>query len=169
MKHRYSSLILMAAVCFLACVGHSAAQSAPTPDATPNGVVLTKLSPLIYPRLAQQARIQGDVEVTVSIRQDGSVESSVVARGHPILAPAALESAQKSHFECRGCSEAATSYSMVYTFRLAAEKEDQSDHVIRSGNHVTVVGGLPSFTCVLDSNLRVRAAKCLYLWKCGSR
>jgi outer membrane biosynthesis protein TonB len=39
------------------------------------GVVLTKLVPPVYPPLARQAQIAGDVMVRVLIRQDGSKSS----------------------------------------------------------------------------------------------
>src|SRR5712692_11252304 len=69
-----------------------------------------KLSDPTYPRLAQQARITGDVDLMLTIQRDGSVESAVVVSGHPMLQQAALESAQRSQFECKGCGEAVTSY-----------------------------------------------------------
>jgi outer membrane biosynthesis protein TonB len=63
---------------------------AATPTETPQtGVVLTKLSPPIYPPLARQARITGDVKIQLTIRQDGSVDSAALFSGHPMLAQAA--------------------------------------------------------------------------------
>jgi TonB family protein len=124
----------------LAAVANAQAQdaaSAPMPEA---GVVLTKLVPPIYPPLARQARIAGDVKVQVLIRKDGAVESSDVISGHPILKPAALESARKSTFECRECNAEAELYSLTNTFVLEGA----------------------------DCNYRrARSAKCFYLWKCG--
>jgi protein TonB len=68
----------------------------------------------IYPPLARQARITGEVELKLGIRRDGSVLSAVAVNGHPMLTQAALNSAQQSAFECRGCEDEVTSYSLVY-------------------------------------------------------
>ena len=137
-------------------------------------VVITKLSPPSYPPLALQARIQGEVKIAVEVRRDGTVESASVASGHVILARAAAQSAQNSEYECRGCSEAVTSYSLVYTFRLEVPSPSQSwtIPVTQVGNHVTVIGEPPTITVINSdpsSTFRRRSAKCLYLWKCGLR
>jgi TonB family protein len=83
-------------------------QSPAAPDQP--GVVLTKLFPPQYPPLARQARIMGDVKIHLAIRRDGSVISMQLISGHPMLAPAAIESAQKSEFECRNCTRDQTEY-----------------------------------------------------------
>jgi TonB family protein len=147
-------------------------------------VALSKLSSPTYPPLARQARISGDVELELRIRQDGSLESAQVVSGHPMLKEAALDSAKKSEFECHECKEALTSYSLTYTFGLttsekcciAAENSVETDQpsrphagVVQSQNHVTI---LAEPTCICDPAAeisKVRSAKCLYLWRCGSR
>jgi TonB family protein len=89
---------------FLLTALHTLAQNPATPAPLPEtGVVLVKLSPPIYPPLAHQAWIKGDVKIQVSIRKDGSVESAEVVSGHPMLKLAALQSARKSQYECRDC------------------------------------------------------------------
>jgi len=57
-----------------------------------------QLFPPLYPPLARQARITGDVRVQLFIRQDGTIKSSEVVSGHPMLKPAALDSAQNQNF-----------------------------------------------------------------------
>jgi len=79
-----------------------AAQIAGSKDSLPH-VVLNKLTPPIYPPLARQARIAGDVTLTLSIQPDGSIESLATINGHPMLVQAALDSAKQSQFECRNC------------------------------------------------------------------
>jgi periplasmic protein TonB len=49
----------------------------------------------IYPPLAQRARIQGAVELRAIIGKTGAIENLVVVRGHPMLAPAALEAVKQ--------------------------------------------------------------------------
>lgn len=152
--------------------------------APPGNVVLIKLANPSYPPLARQTRISGDVELTLEVRNDGSIQSASVVKGHPILKQAALDSAEHSQFECRKCSEGIASYSMLYTFQLMGSEgcctlskananvdpqDQQLPHVIQSGNHVTVIDQPP---CICDPAFdiqRVRSVRCLYLWKCGVR
>src|SRR5277367_3133011 len=81
-------------------------------------VIVTKLSAPIYPRLALQARIAVAVELNVAVRPDGSVDSIAVVSGHPMLNPAAIESAQKTEFQCTNCREPLTPHRMTYKFEL---------------------------------------------------
>jgi Gram-negative bacterial TonB protein C-terminal len=82
------------------------------------GVVLSKLSPPMYPPLAWQAHISGDVALNLFLRVNGTIESVTVASGHPMLAPTALKSAQQSTFECIGCTQDITQFSFTYKFQL---------------------------------------------------
>jgi TonB family protein len=143
MRSRLLSLALqlLAIVCFIALVENAAAQSSSS-EAQETGVLLTKLFPPAYPPLSRGARITGDVKVRLGIRRDGSIASQEVISGHPMLNLAAMESAQKSVFECRRCSEEVTVYSLTYTFAL----RDHVDCSVR----------------------RLHSVKCLYLWRCGA-
>ena len=158
---------------FCANVQSAFAQAATPAETSQAKVVLTQLSPPVYPPLARQANIFGEVKVDVAIRRDGSVASAELFSGHPILAPAALESARQSQFECRGCGEGLTTLSLTYAF----EMKDDGDccnailhrpEVTQSLNRVVISAAKLCF-CDPPSTLgkRVRAMKCLYLWKCG--
>ena len=144
---RRLSLLSMVAPFLLVSLIAPNAVSQNVAEGATSGVVLTKLAPPVYPPLARQARIAGDVRIDLVIRRDGSVESAVLFSGHPMLAPAALESAKKSQFECRGCSDSAKSYSLTYTFGFLDDSGCKS---------------------VVEER-RVRSSKCLYLWKCDTR
>jgi hypothetical protein len=88
-----------------------------TPASTETSqTVLTKLFPLTYAPLDRQTRIFGDVDILVEINKDDAVKSAVAVRGHPLLVKAAIDSAQKSEFQCAGC--AAEGYSVRLTFHL---------------------------------------------------
>lgn len=102
---------------------------------------IVKLSPPIYPPIAREARILGDVTLRMEIRRDGTVASAEVVSGPVMLKQAALESAQKSTFSCENCSQEMTEYFLTYTFGF------------RRDNNC-------GFT-------RLRSPKCLYLWRCG--
>jgi TonB family protein len=181
-KHVLSICAVAEVIVLLCAVVQSAAQSGSNSNTT-TGVVLTKLSPPIYPPLARQTRIAGDVELTLDVQSNGSVMSVSVVSGHALLTRAALQSAQQSQFECRNCSEGVRSYRLSYTFQLVGPKDcctaaDNSANnnqpsepiprVIQSSNHVTVIDQpLCSCGASTPSRKKVRSAKCLFLWKCG--
>ena len=159
-------------------------QSAPAPagapvDAHQARVILLKVSPPVYPPLARQARITGDVKIQLSIRKDGSVESAELFSGHPMLAPAALVSAKQSQFECKDCSAEVNPYTLTYTFHLDGEcRFGPNCERVESPPKVEQSQGLVVLTvepiCICDpaghiTTLKVRSMKCLYLWKCDSR
>lgn len=173
MCSRLNSVALIAALTYAA--GIVFAQNPPNPDTGKSNVVLTELFPPVYPPVARQTRIVGEVLIELNIRPDGGVASLEVVRGHPLLAKAALDSARQSHFSCTNCDDGLTPYLLGYTFQFA-DTEDccNTAHlgfpkVSHSANHVTVVE-LPLCTCDPVGNVtKVRSIKCLYLWHCSVR
>jgi hypothetical protein len=146
-------------------------------------IELTKLSPPIYPVIARQAGIRGHVVLMLGIRPNGSVASAIVVSGPELLKKSALESAQKSEYECRNCRDEQTWYRLVYSFELdpkdCAEEAEISKNsqkkrtypiVIKSRDEVVlseeVIAGCDPVTRI--SQYKVRSWKCLYLWKCTS-
>lgn len=111
---------------------------------TPNAIV-DHLHLPVYPPLARQARIAGDVVLEIRVRRDGTVASAKIISGHPMLVRAAVESATRSTFMCQDCREDTTLYLLSYTFGFRID---------------------PNGNCV-DGGSYVRARKCLYLWKCA--
>jgi hypothetical protein len=169
------SLSVMLSLGILACL--TTIQSMQAQSTDPNdlqgAIVLTKLAQPSYPPLALQARIQGDVQIVVRIRRDGTIESASLASGHALLGGTALQSAQSSEYECRRCREEITAYSLLYAFRLEVPNPGQSTiPVTQVGNHITVIAEPPT---IMMTNydpvaaFRRRSAKCLYLWNCGRR
>lgn len=92
-------------------------------------ITLTTLSPPVFPDSVNSAQVGGDVELKLSIRQDGGVASAAVVGRHerPVNAPfanwglsqleqSALTSAKQSRFDCGGCSLATTDYTLLYSF-----------------------------------------------------
>ena len=49
----------------------------------------------VYPPLARQARIQGQVRITAVIARDGTIQELQVAAGHPLLIQAALDAVKQ--------------------------------------------------------------------------
>jgi TonB family protein len=173
--------VTTAIVALFCATGVSFGQTKTSSDAIQEQhVVLSKLSSPVYPPLARQARIAGDVKLELRIRPDGSIDSAQVVSGHPMLEAAALDSAKTSEFECHNCSTEGTGYSLVYTFALSArekpcepaEQSPSTEHRVLSGvshseNHVMLIAE-PIYICDPGDELKkVRSIKCLYLWKCA--
>jgi Gram-negative bacterial TonB protein C-terminal len=151
-------------------------------------VTLSKLSPPVYPPLAHQAMIRGDVTVEVSLHADGTVESVMPIYGRPMLVQSAVNSARQSTFECVRCGNSGGTQSFIYSFEQSPENPDpcccsgnrpasadSSIHVSQSGNHITVTAP-PVCICPdactekwAEEHSHFRSPKCLYLWKCGHR
>lgn len=144
-------------------------------------VALKRLSPPVYPAIALTAHVEGDVELLLQVRMDGSVESATVVSGPPLLLRASLSSAQQSQFNCLNCVQELTPYRLVYTYRIDSPPDGckgpdpchytapgHPTELSQSENH-TMITGHPSQTCICDYLKRVRSVKCLYLWKCGLR
>jgi len=120
-------------------IGRSPGQA---PDVPKTWIAIAQLSPPVYPALARQARIMGEVKIRLVIRKDGTIVSAEVVSGHPMLKEAALKSAQATTFRCENCTEETTEYVLTYTFGL---RTDGRCGVAR----------------------KLRAGKCFYLWHCG--
>jgi len=165
----------------LGCWAQSSSQAIPSESK----VVLVKLSPPIYPGVARNAHISGDLLVLVEIGKDGTVLSANVESGPALilLRQAALESAKHSQFECRDCADTPESFQMLFSFELdpteycaqnasipsKSEVPQPYPRTSHSGNHVIIVDR-PIGTCDMAAQSgKVRSAKCLYLWKCDSR
>jgi TonB family protein len=135
--------LLIASACFPFVVSTARSQvSDSSPKPAP---FLANLYPPVYPPLAREARITGDVVLQIEVRPDGAVASAEVISGQGMLKQAALDSARKSLFLRRQDTQSTTSYLLTYTFGLSAG---------------------PGAGCT-DGGTFVRAAKCLYLWKCA--
>jgi TonB family protein len=177
-RNRRSLPLLFLSIAVLAVI-EIEAQSVETAH---GGPLLSKLYDPIYPPLARQARISGDVVLSLRIRQDGSIESVELVSGHPMLTVAAIESARASHFECTNCASTVPAYSLTYEFRILASDPEQhckngdQQHPpeLDASLHQVSVFASEIWTCDPFSTMRrtytsVRSAKCLYLWKCSRR
>jgi TonB family protein len=167
------------------------AQVASTSDAVLARASLAQLSAPVYPPLARQANITGDVVVRVSVDPNGTVESAVVESGHPMVAlrVAAIESASRSRFECHNCKEGTVFYRLWYTFKIVKGEDCCNAHtmiptvdtvmppltldgqfVLSPDRHITVAA---EQACICDAAFvvtkKLRSPKCLYLWKCSTR
>jgi TonB family protein len=164
-------LIMLVTTMFLHCAVFALTDS--FADSSGGDVVIVSLFSPDYPKLARSAGVTGDVELKLEIRSDGSVASAIVVNGHPLLKEAALSSALRSRFECRACDNQVIQYLLTYSFQLVASPdwpcpEAAAQRVSQTQNHV-IVTAEPVAMHINFANVRVRSAKCIYLWKCDSR
>jgi hypothetical protein len=184
-RHRLlaSAISAALAVCILTgTASKSLAQNAATSsNPPPDDVVLIKLSPPVYPVIARVARIQGEVDLNVTVRQDGAVAAEVVS-GPPVLQQGAVESAIHSQFECKNCAGPTASFRFIYNFQLdlkcecgACEGKNSSTarpkypRITQSENHVTIIAdGVQDRDIYTTTIKKPRSSKCLWLWRCGN-
>jgi hypothetical protein len=163
---------------FLACgrTNCQAQSEGVSNSSSPNAIPVKMFVPA-YPRLAQQARIVGDVDLTLEIGRTGHVESVGVVGGPAMLRQVAIESAQNSVFHCLDCDGERISYSLRYRFQIgslppdkicnAASEPDPPVEIDLAEHQVTISAWGITICDPAAVLTRVRSAKCLYLWKCG--
>jgi periplasmic protein TonB len=101
----------------------------PTPAPTPKqqltqvskgviqGAAIVKPPP-IYPPLARQARVEGAVQILVTISEEGRVLEAAVVNGHPLLRQAALDAARRWVFNPTTLSEVPVKVQGILTFNF---------------------------------------------------
>ncbi|SPE20910.1 exported hypothetical protein [Candidatus Sulfotelmatomonas gaucii] len=142
---------------------------AAVPESTPK---IIKLPSASYPPIALAARVSGRVELSIKLGSDGTVESVEVVGGPAMLRSAAIESARQMQFECNGCTPGARQFKLSFSYELIGgyfcDAPDKSYPRVSEASGIVTFTGQPSGTCDPVAT-RVRAAKCLYLWRCGWR
>lgn len=93
---RISKLIFVAATC-VSLTGLMLAQRDPATDA-PERKVTTRVAP-DYPELAKRMHLAGSVKIEAVVRPNGSVKSTRVIGGNPVLVQAASDAVSKWKFE----------------------------------------------------------------------
>jgi len=153
----------------LVAVGHGQTSS-PGEGISPE-IVVAKLPPTLYPSIARAARVAGDVEISLRLRADGTVESAQAVSGPPMLRQAAVDGVKQTHFECKNCTGDLTSFSITYRFEMVegppcAVHDDSYPRIAQSQNTITIQEQ-PVWLCdPAADRVRARSAQCLYLWKC---
>jgi hypothetical protein len=124
--------------------------------------------------MAVAARVSGDVILNVTLASDGSTNRVSVESGPPMLRQDAINSATRSLFQA-DLENFSGGYRLVYRSVLdqtaKCEHDDSYPHVKHEANVVTITEqNVPICdpVAVIES-VRFRSAKCLYLWKCGSK
>jgi TonB family protein len=100
-----------------------------------------------YPPLAAVARITGDVTLDITLNEDGTVASSRVVSGHPLLRASAQENSMTWRFEAGdGKKPGSEEFTLTYRFRLgdAVGCDRRPSRVtIESYNLVSILGSPP--------------------------
>ena len=117
-----------------------------------------------YPAIAKAARIQGNVAIAIEVSATGDVASTTVLQGHATLVQAAVAAARESHFAGRRAGALPATYTLTYSFALDAPPRPAA--VGETAARMTTVESTP-FAIFHYSDVTVRGAKCLYLWRCG--
>lgn len=170
----------------LALYRWASAKAAPTqsvPAAPTPHVILRTLSAPVY---SITVAIAGDAQLKVTVQPNGNIESITTISGPPVLVRAALESAQKSKFECIDCGDSTQSTTLTYSFHLTQERAgpcccssdshySDAPSVVQQGEHITITAA-PFCICpdectgaAAEAYSRYRSPKCFYLWRCGKR
>jgi TonB family protein len=162
-----------------ACVSAFAMTTSAQEPAT-TSVVLVQIAArdARYPPIAESARVIGKVTVRVAVRPDGSVAEVTVfpqADGSwNLLHAAAADAAARATFECRGCTQPLTPHTLTVDYILQADASGNPPPAWRqTGNassEVTVFGRSLVICCGPPSKpFHVRAARCLWLWRCSAQ
>ncbi|MCU1309131.1 MAG: TonB family protein [Candidatus Angelobacter sp.] len=82
-------------------------------------ISVQKFEPPVYPQIAKQARITGEVKLALEVAADGSVTGVKVLSGHPMLVPAALNNVKLWKFHCDDCGYGLSfQHALIYRFHL---------------------------------------------------
>jgi TonB family protein len=100
------------AVAMISLMSVANAQSAPV--SAPSGRKITSRSVANYPDLAKKMHVHGTVRVEALVRSNGSVKSTRILGGNPVLVDAAIEAVAKWKFEA-GQSESTEVVQIVFS------------------------------------------------------
>lgn len=85
--------------------------------ATAEAAVTSKALP-VYPVIAKQMRIEGDVELRAVVNDSGTVQNIEVVAGNPILARAAVEALNKWRFNSGKIEGSPTRWTADFTMHF---------------------------------------------------
>ena len=95
-KEMQKALVHLSLVLLVACAAVSAAQNSNLPIS--DRKVTSRVAPA-YPELARRMRLQGTVKIEAVVKPNGTVKSTRVLGGNPVLVDAATEAVTKWKFE----------------------------------------------------------------------
>jgi TonB family protein len=169
--------MLRATLCFVVLLGCCFAQSTPELSQEEAVALLTTRVAPVYPALARQARIQGDVVVRLTIDEGGVPTDIRLVSGHPMLSPAALDAVKQWRFRPYEVDEKAVEADTRITvrFRLGSSEPQCSanrrtewvkafeqrtgEHVFTADDEIDAVRILQRRAVKIPGGVSARAAK----------
>jgi hypothetical protein len=126
--------------------------------------------------------VGGTINVRVGVRPDGGVSETTLLEDVPLkgdgayiwrlLSAAAVKAASGATFECRQCTETATPHTIAFVFSILDSFDRPPPPVWKqtgdASSEVTI--SARSYLCdhcPVGKPSRVRAAWCLWLWRCN--
>ena len=160
---------VFAALASLVVLTSAFAQTAP-PGSAPQ--VISLRAPQ-YPPIALAARVTGEVRLKITLAADGTPSNVEVQSGPLMLQQSAIDSARGSRFQALTQVNPGQPGELTYSFVIVPLACDQAPdpsypHVSSAAGEITVTGQVMTI-CDPAASVRVRSAKCLYLWRCGRK
>lgn len=116
----------------------------------------------IYPPIAKQAHIVGDVKLHFDVSPGGELQDVQVVTGHPMLAQAALDAIAKWRFHCDDCAYNETfSHSFIFSFQFDESEDGGKDVHYDFPGRLTIYAEPPVFT----GEVAITRPKFFWLWK----
>lgn len=168
--HRGATILLL-----LAVGASCAAQNALTPAVPAPHLVIAKLPPPVYPAIARAARVAGDVNLSVTLRRDGTIDAVRADSGPAMLRDHAEEIVRQTRFECANCKTGSATFPLTVRFDMKAAQgcdPDPSYPRVSQSSGAIVLTDQAAMLCdpaFSGTKTRLRSARCLYLWRCSSR
>ena len=139
---------------------------------TTHPVVALSRIEVVYPPIAESARVRGTVNVRVGVRPDGSVSETTLLQDVPLLSDAAVKAASGATFQCRQCTDPATRHTITFVFSILDSLDRPPPPVWKqtgdASSEVTIFARTYLCDhCPRGEPPRVRAARCLWLWRCS--
>jgi TonB family protein len=147
---------------------------AQNPASGPSVKIIT-LQPPVYPSMAIAAHMSGEVDLEITLLENGAPGTVHVVSGPQMLGQAAADSAKRSKFAPIAGGHADESYPLVYKFVLldnrgCNQEPDPSYPRIKSElNTITITAQSVPMCDPTAETVHTRSWKCLYLWKCRTR
>ena len=103
---------------------------------------LVDFTPLIYPPLARQIRVSGDVKVRITVNESGAVSKAAVISGHPLLHQAVLDVVRQWKFATISESK---DVEIVCTFALIDRSSGLGfgETFVEGPQHLITLGNVP--------------------------
>ena len=122
-----ASLFLLCAVLILCGSGSVARNVSEAPNDQPP--VVAAVAP-IFPPIARQARVEGDVKVEVKIDKNGTVQSTKIISGHPLVQRASETAATKWRFGSLGQEPSVRTVQLTFRFDCVDRDKLAADSTI---------------------------------------